>query len=301
MSTRHPVIAVTGSSGAGTSTVKTAVEHIPLLREHLKASIVEGDSFHKFDRYQMHEEVTSAHKEGRNLSHFGPEGNHFNKLETLFRNYSATGTGKIRYYLHNEAEAVPYKQKPGTFSSWEDLSDETDLLFYEGLHGGVVNGNVNIAHHVDLLVGVVPIVNLEWIQKIHRDTESRGYEPEAVTETILRRMHDYVHYIAPQFSRTDINFQRVPTVDTSNPFIARDIPTPDESFVVIRFRDPTKFDVDFPYLLAMLHDSFISRRNTIVVPGGKMGLAMELILSPIIDSMMSRKRELERSARQKDY
>jgi len=300
MSTRHPVIAVTGSSGAGTSTVKTAVEHI-LLREHLKASIVEGDSFHKFDRYQMHEEVTKAHKEGRNLSHFGPEGNHFNKLETLFRNYSETGTGKIRYYLHNEAEAAPYKQKPGTFTSWEDLSDETDLLFYEGLHGGVANGKVNIAQHVDLLVGVVPIVNLEWIQKIHRDTESRGYEPEAVTETILRRMHDYVHYIAPQFSRTDINFQRVPTVDTSNPFIARDIPTPDESFVVIRFRDPTKFDVDFPYLLSMLHDSFISRRNTIVVPGGKMGLAMELILSPIIDSMMSQKRELQRSARQKDY
>jgi len=300
MSTRHPVIAVTGSSGAGTSTVRTAVEHI-LLREHLKASIVEGDSFHKFDRYQMHEEVTKAHKEGRNLSHFGPEGNHFNKLETLFRNYSETGTGKIRYYLHNEAEAAPYKQKPGTFTSWEDLSDETDLLFYEGLHGGVANGKVNIAQHVDLLVGVVPIVNLEWIQKIHRDTESRGYEPEAVTETILRRMHDYVHYIAPQFSRTDINFQRVPTVDTSNPFIARDIPTPDESFVVIRFRDPTKFDVDFPYLLSMLHDSFISRRNTIVVPGGKMGLAMELILSPIIDSMMSQKRELQRSARQKDY
>ena len=300
MSTRHPVIAVTGSSGAGTSTVKTAVEHI-LLREHLKASIVEGDSFHKFDRYQMHEEVTKAHKEGRNLSHFGPEGNHFNKLETLFRNYSETGTGKIRYYLHNEAEAAPYKQKPGTFTSWEDLSDETDLLFYEGLHGGVANGEVNIAQHVDLLVGVVPIVNLEWIQKIHRDTESRGYEPEAVTETILRRMHDYVHYIAPQFSRTDINFQRVPTVDTSNPFIARDIPTPDESFVVIRFRDPAKFDVDFPYLLSMLHDSFISRRNTIVVPGGKMGLAMELILSPIIDSMMSQKREHQRSARQKDY
>ena len=160
----------------------------------------------------------------------------------------------------------------------------------------MVDGSVNIAQHVDLLVGVVPIVNLEWIQKIHRDTESRGYEPEAVTETILRRMHDYVHFIAPQFSRTDINFQRVPTVDTSNPFVARDIPTPDESFVVIRFREPTKFNVDFPYLLAMLHDSFISRRNTIVVPGGKMGLAMELILSPIIDGIMRKKKELERNA-----
>ena len=295
MSTNHPVIAVTGSSGAGTSTVKTAVEHI-LTREHLKAIIVEGDSFHRFDRYEMPEEVAKAHQSGRDLSHFGPDGNHFGKIEALFRDYSETGRGKIRYYLHNESEATPYKQKPGTFTPWENITEKTDLLFYEGLHGGMVNGSVNIAQHVDLLVGVVPIVNLEWIQKIHRDTESRGYEPEAVTETILRRMHDYVHFIAPQFSRTDINFQRVPTVDTSNPFVARDIPTPDESFVVIRFRDPAKFDVDFPYLLAMLHDSFISRRNTIVVPGGKMGLAMELILSPIIDGIMKKKRELERKA-----
>ena len=300
MSARHPVIAVTGSSGAGTSTVKTAVEHI-FLREHLKATTIEGDSFHKFDRYQMREEVAKAQQTGRDLSHFGPDGNHFEKLETLFRSYSETGTGKIRYYLHNESEAAPYKQKPGTFTPWEEISDETDLLFYEGLHGGVVHGSVNIAQHVDLLVGVVPIVNLEWIQKIHRDTESRGYEPEAVTETILRRMHDYVHYIAPQFSRTDINFQRVPTVDTSNPFIARDIPTPEESFVVIRFRDPAKFDIDFPYLLAMLHDSFISRRNTIVIPGGKMGLAMELILAPIIDAMTKKTKEFEHGARQKDY
>ncbi len=300
MSTRHPVIAVTGSSGAGTSTVKTALEHI-FLRDSLRSCVVEGDSFHRYDRYQMREEVAKAQAAGSNLSHFGPDGNHFDKLETLFRNYSENGSGKIRYYLHNEEEAAPYKQKPGTFTPWEDTNENTDMLFYEGLHGGVVNGKINIAQHVDLLVGVVPIVNLEWIQKIHRDTESRGYEPQAVTETILRRMYDYVHYIAPQFSRTDINFQRVPTVDTSNPFIARDIPTPDESFVVIRFRDPTKFGIDFPYLLAMLHDSFISRRNTIVVPGGKMGLAMEIILSPIVDSMMENKRGLERSARRTDY
>jgi phosphoribulokinase len=35
-----------------------------------------------------------------------------------------------------------------------------------------------------------------------------------------------------------------------------------------------------------LHDSFMSRRNTIVVPGGKMGLAMEIILTPIIHKML---------------
>jgi phosphoribulokinase len=300
MSTRHPVIAVTGSSGAGTSSVKVAFEHI-FRREQVQPCIIEGDSFHKYDRYQMREEVTEAQAAGKHLSHFGPDGNHFDKLEELFRSYGESGMGKRRYYLHNEEEAAPYKQKPGTFTPWENTPEGADLLLYEGLHGGVVNGKINVPQHVNLLVGVVPIVNLEWIQKIHRDTASRGYEPEAVTETILRRMYDYVHYIAPQFSRTDINFQRVPTVDTSNPFVARDIPTPDESFVVIRFRDPAKFNVDFPYLLAMLHDSFISRRNTIVVPGGKMGLAMEIILAPIVDNLIDRKRELERSARRTDY
>jgi phosphoribulokinase len=135
----------------------------------------------------------------------------------------------------------------------------------------------------------VPIVNLEWIQKIFRDNEERGYTAEAIVDTILRRMPDYVKYITPQFSRTDINFQRVPTVDTSNPFIARDIPTPDESLVVIRFRDPKKFGTDFPYLLNMVHDSFMSRPNTLVVPGGKMGMAMEIILAPIIHEILGRR------------
>ena len=137
-------------------------------------------------------------------------------------------------------------------------------------------------------MGVVPIVNLEWIQKIFRDTNARGYSAEAVTHTILRRMHDYVHYITPQFSRTHINFQRVPTVDTSNPFIAREIPTLDESLVVIRFRNPEK--VDFPFLLSMIHDSFMSRPNTIVVPGGKMGMAIELILTPLILEIVAKSR-----------
>ena len=102
-------------------------------------------------------------------------------------------------------------------------------------------------------------------------------------------MPDYVNYITPQFSRTHINFQRVPTVDTSNPFIARDIPTPDESFVVIRFRFPK--GVDFPYLLSMIDGSFMSRPNTIVVPGGKMGFAMEVVLTPLIHELIEKKRK----------
>lgn len=288
MSTKHPVIAVTGSSGAGTTTVKNAFEHI-FRREDIKAAVVEGDSFHKYDRESMKKAVEAARKEGRTLSHFGADANLFDKVEELFRTYGETGTGKKRYYVHNDAEAAQHNCAPGTFTPWEPIPSDSDILFYEGLHGGVVDDKVDVAQWVDLLIGVVPIVNLEWIQKIHRDNKERGYSAEAIVDTILRRMPDYVQYITPQFSRTDINFQRVSIVDTSNPFIARDIPTPDESFVVIRFRFPNKHD--FPYYLQMIHGSWMSRPNTIVVPGGKMGFAMEVILTPIIHDMIEQKRK----------
>ena len=289
MSKQHPVVAVTGSSGSGTTTVKTAFEHI-FRRLDVTASIIEGDSFHKYNRKQMRAAVAEASQRGENISHFGPEANLLCDLGTLFKQYGETGTGKRRFYVHNEEEAVLHGTPSGTFTDWEDLPPDTDMLLYEGLHGAMVTDECDVAQFADLLIGVVPIVNLEWIQKIHRDTLQRGYDETDVTKTILRRMEDYVKHITPQFSRTDINFQRVPTVDTSNPFIARDIPTPDESFVVIRFRDPTKFDIDFPYLLAMINNSFISRRNTIVVPGGKMLLAMELILMPILKNMVDASR-----------
>ena len=287
MSKKHPIIAVTGSSGAGTTTVKQAFEHI-FLREGVNPVVIEGDSYHKYGRAAMKVAMQEAEQAGNHsFSHFGPDANLFDKLEETFKSYGDTGSCQRRYYLHSDEEAEPYGQKPGEFTQWETVGEGTDLLFYEGLHGGIATEDSDVSKFVDLLIGVVPIVNLEWIQKIFRDCEQRGYSTEAVTDTILRRMPDYVHYITPQFSRTDINFQRVPTVDTSNPFIARDIPTPDESFVVIRFRDPNKLDIDFPYLLNMLDDSFMSRRNTIVVPAGKMGFAMEIILAPIIERILS--------------
>ncbi len=285
MSKKHPVVVVTGSSGAGTTTVKRAFEHI-FSREGISAAIVEGDSFHRYDRVEMREKMAEG------MSHFGPEANRFDKIAELFRVYGETGGGEKRYYLHSAEEAEEHNErlgcdkKPGEFTPWEDIPAGTDLLFYEGLHGMVVTEEDDVASQVDLGIGVVPVVNLEWIQKIHRDAKERGYSAEATVETIMRRMPDYINHITPQFSRTDINFQRVATVDTSNPFIARDIPTPDESFVVIRFADPEKFDIHFPDLLDMIPDSFMSRRNTIVVPGGKMGFAMEIILGPVIDKMM---------------
>jgi phosphoribulokinase len=289
MSVKHPIIAVTGSSGAGTTSVMRTFAQI-FRREGVTAAFVEGDSFHRYNRADMQGKMVEALRLGNHhLSHLGPEANLFAELETLFRTYGVTGSGKRRKYLHDQDEAAPCGQEPGTFTAWEDLPAPTDLLFYEGLHGAAVDGDIDVGRHVDLLIGVVPVINLEWIQKLHRDKLARGYSTEAVTETILRRMHDYVHYVCPQFSRTHINFQRVPVVDTSNPFIARHVPTPDESMLVIRFANPR--GIDFPYLLSMLHDSFMSRPNTIVCPGGKMDLAMQLIFTPMIWRLMERRKQ----------
>ncbi len=288
MSSRNPIIAVTGSSGAGTSTTIESFEHI-FRSIGVKSARVEGDSFHRYSRQEMDLEKRKAKEDGKRISYFGNAANDFEALERLFRDYSETGKGMVRRYLHTFDEAVPYNQMPGTFTAWETLGEGTDLLFYEGLHGGVVTDKIDVAKQVDLLIGMVPIVNLEWIQKIIRDTNQRGHSREAVTGSIVRSMEDYISFITPQFSRTHINFQRVPTVDTSNPFSAKAIPTLDESFVVIRYRDAT--DVDFPYFLSMIDGAFMSRMNTLVVPGGKMGLAMELILTPLIEDLMNKKNE----------
>lgn len=313
MSAGYPIVAVTGSSGAGTTTVRHAFQDI-FRREGISAAFVEGDAFQRYEHAERLKIIRQAQAEGQSLSLFGPEMHQLDRLEALFREYSERGHGQVRHYVTEDTRDELGGLPPGTFTPWRPIPPETDLLFYEGLHGGVVARNwtrrkmspshnpavierrravhgengVDIAQYVDLLIGVVPVVNLEWIQKIHRDTHVKGYTPEAVTNTILRRLRDYTHFITPQFSITDINFQRVPVVDTSNPFIARDVPTADESVVVIRFRDPSKFD--FPNLLKRIHGSWMSRPNTLVIPGGKMALAMEIICTPLVHELLERRR-----------
>jgi phosphoribulokinase len=293
MSIKHPIIAITGSSGAGTTSVKKTFAEI-FRRENINPVYIEGDAFHRWNRAEMRERMKEAAARGdHHYSHFGLDANLFEELEETFRTYSETGGGKTRAYVHDELEAELQGVPPGSFTEWREFEPDSDLLFYEGLHGAVVTDKVNVAQHGDLKIGVVPVINLEWIQKLHRDKASRGYTTEAITDTILRRMPDYINYICPQFTETDINFQRAPTVDTSNPFIARWIPTPDESIVVIRFRDP--HGIDFPYLLSMIHGSFMSRANSIVIPGGKLDIAMQLILTPMILKLVERRRRALRA------
>lgn len=232
MSARHPVIAVTGSSGAGTTTTSLAFRKI-FAQLNLRAAEVEGDSFHRYTRPEMDMAIRKARDLGKHISYFGPEANDFGLLEQTFREYGQSGTGQSRKYLHTYDEAVPWNQVPGTFTPWQPLPEPTDVLFYEGLHGGVVTPQHDVARHVDLLVGVVPIVNLEWIQKLTRDMSERGHSREAVMDSVVRSMEDYINFLTPQFSRTHINFQRVPTVDTSNPFAAKSIPSLDESLSLI--------------------------------------------------------------------
>ncbi len=289
MSARHPIISVTGSSGAGTTSVRNTFERI-FSRERIDAVYIEGDAFHRHDREAMARLTIEATERGNHtFSHFGPDTNLLSELDALFAAYAADGRGRTRHYVHDALEAARLGAPAGTFTDWEDLPRPTDMLLYEGLHGAVQADGLDLGRHADLRIGVVPVINLEWIQKIHRDRAVRNYTTEAVTDTILRRMPDYVRYICPQFSNTDINFQRVPTVDTSDPFIAGWIPTADESIVVIRFRTPK--GIDFPYLLSMLHGSFMSRANSICIPGNKLDLAMQLILTPIILQLMERRRK----------
>lgn len=308
MSEAHPIIAITGSSGAGTSTVREAFSDI-FRREALNAAFVDGDSFLRYERAEMHKAIEEANRNNKPISHFGPDVNRFDLLEACFKQYSETGQAEVREYIR-EDRAAEFHCVPGSFSEPRALPENSELLVYEGLHGGIVasswtrrhisashnpavierrqrdkQNGIDIAQYVDFLIGVVPVVNLEWIQKIHRDLHIKGIAAEETTTTILRRLRDYISFMTPQFSLTDINIQRVPLVDTSNPFISRDVPTPSESMLVCRFREPTRFD--FPQMLERFEGGFMSRPNTLVIPGGKLRMALEVICAPRIMELIN--------------
>jgi phosphoribulokinase len=308
MSLNHPIVAVTGSTGAGLSTVRHAFKDI-CRRLAIKPALVHGDSFRRYSESQFSALLDESRASGRHLSWFGPECNHFAELEALFRTYGETGSGIVRDYAHNESHARELAVAVGEFTPWHPIPQGSDILLYEGQHGGVKADTwrrrkesadfppdvdrrknavgINIAQHVDLLIGIVPAINLEWIQKIHRECDRGHCTPQQSVETILRRMDDYLHFIVPQFGLTDINIQRVPLVDTSNPFIARDVPTPDESALVIHFRDRKRHN--FTDMLSRLPGSRMTRPTTMVVPGGELRLALSVICGPLLEDMMEKR------------
>lgn len=309
MSVKHPIIAVTGSSGSGLSFVRHAFKDI-FFRLGIKPALIHGDSFRRYTESQFTALLQEARASGRHMSWFGPECNHLAELEALFRTYGETGSGISRDYAHNQSHAEELGVPVGEFTSWHPLPEHSDVLLYEGQHGGVKADTwtrrkdrfefpsdidrrknavgIDVARHVDLLIGIVPAINLEWIQKIHRDCEKFHCTPEESVETILRRLDDYIQYIVPQFGLTDINIQRIPLVDTSNPFIARDVPTPDESALVIHFRDRKRHD--FCAIMDKIPGARMTRTSTLLVPGGKLRLALSVICGPILEEMMEKRK-----------
>ncbi len=306
MSIQHPIVSVTGSSGAGTSFVKRAVEKI-FDREKLKVAIIEGDSFHKYSRVEMRAEVAKSKENGGHpLSHFAEEANEFNKLEELFASYKETATGKKRYYIHSEEEADEHNARlgtnfaPGEFTPWEEIEADTDILFYEGLHGmvkrmdhGPKEGMHDVARHVDLGIGVAPVVNIEWMQKIYRDTSERPYTVSQVRDTIMERMDDYMEVIVPQFHRTHVNFQRIPLVDTSDPFSTQTEnapmgPAPEDSLIITHVRHD---EVDLSSIVDKIEGAWLQNEHTMICSGTKMVDAMDIIMTPIIQNLMAKKRE----------
>jgi phosphoribulokinase len=313
MPLKRPVVAVTGSTGAGLSTVRHAFKTI-FRRLEVNAAIVHGDAFRRYTEPEFAAQLAAARAGGRNLSWFGPECNHFAELETFFKTYSETGSGVVREYAHNAERAATLGVPVGEFTAWHPLAAGSDLLFYEGQHGGVVAQTwtrrkvearhfqagidrranatgIDVAQYVDLLIGVVPAINLEWIQKIHRDCAHGQCSPEETVETILRRMDDYIHYIVPQFGLTDVNIQRIPLVDTSNPFIARDVPTESECALVVHFRDRERHD--FVDLLRRIPGSRMTRATTMLIPGGALGHALEVICAPILMDLIEKRRAVK--------
>ncbi len=117
------------------------------------------------------------------------------------------------------------------------------MLFYEGLHGGVVTPQHDVASHVDLLVGVVPIVNLEWIKSLFA-TPANAATPgggDGLGRPLDGRLHQ-LHYAAIfphpyQLSARADGGHLQPVCRQSDPSL-------DESFVVIHFRNLQ--NIDFP-------------------------------------------------------
>jgi len=307
MSVDHPIIAVTGASGAGTTVVQQAFREI-FFRQKIRAVFVEGNGFLRYDDDESEKRVSDALAEGQHISCYGPELNDFDALQKLFGEYSHSGSGRMRCKL-SEENACQHDLPAGGFSPWQNLPLESDCLFYEGMHGGVVanswtrrkqqqtppteerrsarNNGVNVAQYVDLLIGVVPAINLQWIQRIHHERVLRKRSAQQTTDHIVQQLQDYIHFIVPQFSLCDINFQRMPVVDTSNPFEADRVPADFESMLVVSFREPDKHEVsDY---VKRIPNARLSGRKSLLIPGGQLQHALDVICAPMIEALIAAK------------
>ena len=136
MTAAHPIISITGSSGAGTTSVKRIFELI-FRREKVSAAFIEGDAFHRFNRAEMKVKIAEEDAKGNpNFSHFNAEANELDRLASIFEEYGNTGMGRTRTYVHDDDEAAVFGVPQGTFS----LDFPGSQGSHPG-HSGILQGN----------------------------------------------------------------------------------------------------------------------------------------------------------------
>ncbi len=284
MNRKRPIIALTGSSGAGKTNIKSIFNEI-FFENGIKAINIQGDGFHKYTRTKMAE----LDKTGSRLTHFASECNHLDLLENLFKQFSTTGKGMTRRYAHSESEAKKIGAQIGFFSEWEEFEPNYDILLYEGLHGGFKDDKINISKYVDLLIGITPSINLEWVQKCHRYLVIRGYSKNEVKKLIIKRLPDYLEYICPQFSRTDANLERIPLVDLADPFKTKSIPADKNSIYMLSIKDNSIIEGLRTCLEKFDLFTADSDDMTITVRAKELKSLFELIFLPKILNLIGRK------------
>ena len=67
MSEKFPIVAVTGSSGAGTTTVRHAFQDI-FRRTGIAAAFVEGNAFLRYDKEELQRAIRDAQTQGKTLT-----------------------------------------------------------------------------------------------------------------------------------------------------------------------------------------------------------------------------------------
>ncbi len=178
MSVRHPIIAVTGSSGAGTTTVMKTFDHIFRREQHQGP----GDRGRFVSRLQPGRDARArargGHGQGSDHQPFRtgvePVGRARRHDGSLRRHRRRQGAP---LHPRRRGSASSSSGEPGTFTTGSRCRRTATCSSTKGCMAATRTARWMSREKVDLLVGVVPIINLEWIQKLHRDQQHARLQP----------------------------------------------------------------------------------------------------------------------------